>query len=96
MALGGCTGQGRRWGSCLEGLFVGTAAHYVPDKPYSLRYLLSPGYLLGDLRAEAADLVNCAKQDGESHPGGAAASCPACSETGAQPWAPDPRPLVGP
>lgn len=71
------------WGrGCLEGLFVGTAAHYVPDEPCSLRYLLSPGYLLGDLGAEVADLVNCAKQDGESHPGGAAASCPARSRNG--------------
>lgn len=45
------------------------------DTSYSLQYLLSPSYSVGAFGAEAADFINCAKQDAESHPGRAAASC---------------------
>lgn len=75
MVLGRCSGLGVHQGSCLEDLFVGTAAHYILDKSCSLQCLLSPSYLVGDLGAEVADFINCSKQDAESHPGKAAASC---------------------
>lgn len=54
---------------------MGTAAHCMLDKSCSPQYLLSPSYLVGDLGAEVADFINCSKQDAESHPGKAAASC---------------------
>lgn len=75
MVLGRYTGLGVRQGCCLEDLFVGTAAHCILDKSSSLQYLLSPSFLVGDLGAEVADFINCSKQDAESHPGKAAASC---------------------
>lgn len=68
-------GAGVRRGRCLEDLFMGTVAPYTLDKSCSLRYLLSPTYLVGDLGVEVADFMNCSKQDVESHPGKAAASC---------------------
>lgn len=37
--------------------------------------------LRGGLGAEAADFVHCSKQDAESHPGRAAASCPGVLRT---------------
>lgn len=68
-------GAGGPSGSSLEDVFVGTAAHYIHDTSFSLQYLLSPRYLVGALGAEPADFINCSKQDAESHPGRAAASC---------------------
>ena len=67
VVLGSCTRLGVRRGSCLEDLYAWTAAHYILDKSCSLRG--------GRSRAEVADSVNCSKQDAESHPGKAAASC---------------------
>lgn len=75
VVLGRCTGLGVRRSSCLKDLFVGTVAHYILDKSCLLQYLLSHCYLVGDLGAEVADFINCSKQDAESHPGEAAASC---------------------
>lgn len=72
---GDVQGLGGPSGSSLEDAFVGTAAHYTCDTSYSLQYLLSPSYSVGAFGAEAADFINCAKQDAESHPGRAAASC---------------------
>lgn len=62
------------WGSLLQALFVGRI-RFGLDGSRSLLHFLPPRSVVGDVGAEAADLMACSKQDAESHPGEAAASC---------------------